>query len=156
MVEAAILSVQNCKFKTTCLPLFLLFKDHREIKVVCMSHSAELSLLKILFSPYAIKEWNKLDAEIRNAETCASFRKMLLKSIRPTGIKPLTILRLGFSYISDHKFRHNFADSLNPLCSCSLETESTLYLQFQNYTALLKAIVTELKNIDVFCFIVFE
>ena len=22
-----------------------------------------------------------------------------------------------------HKFRHNFADTLNPLCSCSLETE---------------------------------
>ena len=142
MVEAAILSVQNCKFKTTSLPLFLLFKDHREIKVVCMSHSAELSLLKILSSPYAIKEWNKLDAEIRNAETCASFRKMLLKSIRPTGIKPLTILRLGFSYISDHKFRHNFADSLNPLCSCSLESTLHFFPRCQNSTTLPRALMT--------------
>ena len=24
-----------------------------------------------------------------------------------------------------HKFRHNFADTLNPLCSCSLKTEDT-------------------------------
>ena len=31
------------------------------------------------------------------------------------------------SHLSEHKFRHNFADSLNPLCSCSLETESTLH-----------------------------
>ena len=37
------------------------------------------------FLPYAIKEWSKLDSEIRNAETYASFRKMLLNFIRPTG-----------------------------------------------------------------------
>ena len=90
------------------------------------------------FLPYAIKEWNKLDSEIRNAKTYASFRKMLLNFIRPIGnstrkiydplgIKLLTRLRLGFSHLSEHKFRHKFADSLNPLCSCSLETESTLH-----------------------------
>ena len=37
------------------------------------------------FLPYAIKEWNKLYPEIGNAETYASFRKMLLNFIRPTG-----------------------------------------------------------------------
>ena len=37
------------------------------------------------FLPYAIKEWSKLDAEIRNAETYASFRKMLQNFLRPTG-----------------------------------------------------------------------
>ena len=37
------------------------------------------------FLPYAIKEWNKLDPEIRNAATYASFRKMLLNFIRPIG-----------------------------------------------------------------------
>ena len=78
------------------------------------------------FLPYAIMKWNKLDSEIRNADTYVSFRKMLLNFIRPTGnstyktyeplrIKLLTRLRLGFSHLSEHKFRHNFADSLNPL-----------------------------------------
>ena len=78
------------------------------------------------FLPYAQKEWSKLDPEIRNAETYASFRKMLQNFLRPTGngtykiydplgIKLLTRLRLGFSYLSEHKFRQNFADSLNPL-----------------------------------------
>ena len=68
------------------------------------------------FLPYAIKEWNKLDPNIRNAETYASFRKMLLNFIRPKGnntykiydplgIKLLTRLRLGFSHHSEHKFR---------------------------------------------------
>ena len=113
------------------------------------------------FLPYAIKEWNKLDPNIRNAETYASFRKMLLNFVRPIGnstykiydplrIKLLTRLRLGFSHLSEHKFRHNFTDSLNPLYSCSLETESTLYffLRCQNYTTLRRALITDLKNIN--------
>ena len=90
---------------------------------------------KISFLPYPVKEWNKLDPKIRNAQTYASFRKMLrnfiipkgnstYKIYDPLGIKLLTRLQLGFSHLSQHKFRHNFTDSLNPLCSCSLETES--------------------------------
>ena len=113
------------------------------------------------FLPYEIKEWNKLDPEIRNAETNASFREMLLNFIRPIGnstykiydplgIKLLTRLWLGFSHLFEHKFRHNFADSLNPLCSCSLVTESTLhfFLRCQNYTTLRAALMTDLKNIN--------
>ena len=122
----------------------------------CRSVSFENSFL-----PYAINEWNKLDLEIRNADTYASFWKMLLNFIRPTHrkffkiydplrIKLLTKLRLCFSHISEHKFRHNFADSLNSLCSCSLETESTLhfFLRCQDDTTLLRALTIELKNIN--------
>ena len=80
----------------------------------------------------------------------ASFRKMLLKFIRPIenstykiydplGIKLLTRLRLGFSRLSEHKFRHNFADSLNPLCYFSLETESTLLFFYATKIILLYA-----------------
>ena len=83
------------------------------------------------FLPYAIKEWNKLVPEIRNAETYASFRIIFLNfKIRTgnttykiydlLGIKLLPRLRLDIH-------RHNFADSLIPLCSCSLETECTLH-----------------------------
>ena len=66
------------------------------------------------------------------------------------GIKLLTRLRLGFSHLSEHKFRHNFADSLNPLCYCSLETEPTLhfFLRYQDYTTLRRAFMTHLKNIN--------
>ena len=86
---------------------------------------------------------------------------MLLNFIRPTGnstykiydplgIKLLTRLRLGFSHLFEHKFRHNFADSLNPLCSYSLETESTLnfFLRCQNYITLRRVLMTDLKNIN--------
>ena len=50
-----------------------------------MSHSAESRRLNMLFLPYEIREWNKLDPEIRKAETYAFIQKMLLNFIRPTG-----------------------------------------------------------------------
>ena len=78
-------------------------------------------LFKNSFLWYAMKEWNKLDPNIRNAETYAYFRKMHLSFIRPKGniackiydplgTKLLTRLQLGLSHLSKHKFRHNFTD----------------------------------------------
>ena len=53
-------------------------------------------------------------------------RNITYKTYDRLGIKLLTRLWLGFSHLSKQKFRHTFADSLNPLCSCSLQTEFTL------------------------------
>ena len=39
----------------------------------------------------------------------------------PIGLKLLTRLRANLGHLREHKFRHNFLDTLNPLCSCSLE-----------------------------------
>ena len=52
------------------------------------------------------------------------------------GIKLLTRLRLGFSHLNDHKFRHNFKDTVNPLCSCGKDIESTIHylLRCQHYS----------------------
>lgn len=74
------------------------------------------------FFPYAIREWNKLNPKTRNCESYASFRKSILNNIRPsenslfnihnpTGVKLLSRLRLGFSHLNEHKFRHNFEDT---------------------------------------------
>ena len=41
------------------------------------------------------------------------------------GLKFLT--RLCLDFINEHRFRHNFQDCLNPLCSCSLHTEDTIH-----------------------------
>ena len=43
----------------------------------------------------------------------------------PIGLKFLTRLGFGFSQLNEHRFRHNFQDCMNPLCSCSLEIEDT-------------------------------
>ena len=43
----------------------------------------------------------------------------------PFGVRLINRLWLGFSHLRKHKFRHYFADTVNPLCSCTLETENT-------------------------------
>ena len=43
------------------------------------------------------------------------------------GLKLLTRLRLNFSYLNEQKFRHNFNDTINPICLCGKEPETTLY-----------------------------
>ena len=40
-------------------------------------------------------------------------------------IKHLTRLRLGLSHLRDHKLKHDFLDSLNPVCSCGSDIETT-------------------------------
>ena len=66
------------------------------------------------FLPYAIKEWHKLDPEIRNAKKYTVFQKMLLNFIRhignstykicdSLGINLLIRLPLCFSHLSKHK-----------------------------------------------------
>ena len=88
------------------------------------------------FSPCVIGEWNKLNPAIRRPGSYNVFRKSILNFIRPSassiyninnavGIKLRTRLRLGFNHLRENKFKHNFRDTLNSLCSCSIEVEST-------------------------------
>ena len=89
------------------------------------------------------------------------FRKKLLTFIRtlendtyaiydPLRVRLLNRLRLGFSHLREHKFRHNFADSLNPLRSCSLETEDAehYFLHCQNNLSLRTTLMNHLNNIN--------
>ena len=91
------------------------------------------------FLPQTIREWNKLDTSMCQAPSYSVFCKALLDFIRPTansafgindvsGLRLLTRLCVGFSRLREHKFKHNFQDTLNPLCCCSLEAEDTYHL----------------------------
>ena len=64
------------------------------------------------------------------------FKTNILKLIRPSpnsayichnskGLKFITRLRLGLNHLREHKFKHSFQDTVNPLCSCGLDIEST-------------------------------
>ena len=46
------------------------------------------------------------------------------------GIKLLNCLRLHFSHLNEYKFRYNFTSTIDPMCSCGLEPEATLFLFF--------------------------
>ena len=45
----------------------------------------------------------------------------------PKGIKLITRLRLGLSHLREHKFKHSFQDTINPLCNCGQNTESATH-----------------------------
>ena len=116
---------------------------------------------RIFCFPYITKEWNNLSPGIRKSVSNEVFKNESLKFIRPSpnslfnvsdslGIKLLTRLHLGLSHLREHKFNHNFQGTINPLCPCSLESESTthFFLRCQNFTDLRKCLMNELIKID--------
>ena len=93
--------------------------------------------------PY--NDWFNKYINIRNSESISLFKCRPLSFIRPVqnsiynifdpkGLKFLTRLRLGLSYLNVHRFRHNFQYCLNPLCSCSFETEDTSHSLLHSIT----------------------
>ena len=86
------------------------------------------------FSPYCIDEWNKLNPKIRNAKSISKFKKSIITEKLenslynvhdPIGVKLLSRLRLQFTHLNEHKFRHGFNDTVNPMCSCGTDVETT-------------------------------
>ena len=64
------------------------------------------------------------------------FKTNILKFIQPSsnpsynGLNPrriylITRLRLVISHLREHKSKHGFQDTINPLCSCGNDVEST-------------------------------
>ena len=140
---------------------FLPSKGRKVTQVASNVLICRTELFRNSFLPFTISEWNKLDPDIRNLDTCSLFRKNLLAFIRPIensiysiydplGIKLLHRLRLGFSYSREHKVRHNFADTVNPLCSCYLEIENMEYyiIRCHNYATFRTILMNELNSIN--------
>ena len=68
----------------------------------------------------------------------------------PIGLQLLTRLRLGFSHLNEHKFRHNFRDFLNLLCECKLEPEATSHflLRCHLFQVERTTLLNDIKKID--------
>ena len=126
--------------------------------------NVKTNFLKNSFFTEFITEWNNLDVSIRNSSSCHIFKDLILKFIRlfrpePNrisstqnfeGLKLLTRMRLGLSHLADHKFRHNFQDCLNPICSCGQEIETTSHflLHCLNYRCARKTFFEKINLID--------
>ena len=66
------------------------------------------------------------------------------------GVKPLTRLRFEFSHLNEHKFRHGFKDTLNLLCTCGAEVETTEYflLHCQLYSTHRSELFDKIVKVD--------
>ena len=111
---------------------FYITRNHTNIPLFKTNHI----FLKNSFFPSTIIEWNNLDPKVRNSDTYGTFKNTILKFLRtspnsvfkchnPQGIKFLTRLRPGLSHLQVHKLKHSFQESLNPLCKCGFDVEST-------------------------------
>ena len=90
---------QTIRTRNSHIPIFRCRKD-------CFKYS---------FFPSTLRDCFNLDDNIRNSESISVFKNRLLLFIRPVqnsvfnifdpkGLKLLTWLRLGFSYLSEHRF----------------------------------------------------
>ena len=117
-------------------------------------------IFKNYFFPYTIIEWSKLDLDVRKSKSYATFRNTLLKLGIPdqraiysinnhVGLKLLTRLGVGLSHLNEHRFYHNFKNCSNPLCSCSLEIESTSHflLHCHHYTNIRLTLLNSIAEI---------
>ena len=93
------------------------------------SLSFKHNFLKNTFFSSTNLEWNKLDPSLQSSASYNVFKNSILKFIRPSpnpkGIKLVTRLRLGLSHLCEYEFKYSFQDTLNPLCSCGLDVETT-------------------------------
>ena len=107
--------------------LFNLISSSSRMHTTRNSNNITPFKVRHIFFASVISEWNKLDLEICDSASLEIFKTHLLNFIRPnannvfninnlSGLKFLTCLRTGFSYLKEHKFKHNFQDSVDPLC----------------------------------------
>ena len=81
-----------------------------------------------------MREWNQLDESIKISPAVSVFKRELMSLIRPQkrslfgfhdidGVRLLTHLRVEFSDLREHRFRHNFQCS-SPMCFCQTGIEN--------------------------------
>jgi len=124
------------------------------------SISARTESFQNTFFPFCLSQWNKLDCHIRDMPTIASFKRSLFNFFRPIapptfrvndsrGVILLTRLRVGFSHLKEHKFRHNFLDTVDPFCSCrtnSIENTEHYLLHCPKYSVQRTILFNDLHN----------
>ena len=114
---------------------------------------------KNTFFPYCINEWNNLTVETRNYKSVGAFKKLIkckkkensLFSIYDSlGVKLLTCLRLQFSHLNEHKFRHGFGDTINAMCARRSEVETTEHylLRCHLYSSQILELFENLEKVD--------
>ena len=143
-----IIPQSNCPYRT---------RNSLNIPHINVKHQ----FFKNSYFPSTIIEWDKLDSNIRNSETLNTFKSNIFKLIRSTansifgcnnliGVKLLTRLRLGLSHLREHKFNYSFQDTLNPLCSCGKEVETTFHflLSCPNHSHERLTLLSKIRNIS--------
>lgn len=90
---------------------------------------------KNFFVLSAMMEWSRLDKKHPNILTCLTkhcqfiwlYQKSVHNNHKPKRVKFSTRLGLSLSHLYDHKFKHSFTDTLNPLSNCGKDNDTLSY-----------------------------
>ena len=106
-----------------------------------------------------MREWNLLDETIKNSPTISVFKGELVRLVRPSkksyfgihdieGIRLLTRLRVHFSDLCEHKFRHKFQSS-SPmyLCQTGIENNEHFFLHCPRHSNYRKDLLDRISNV---------
>ena len=68
----------------------------------------------------------------------------------PLGVKLLSRLRLQFSQLNEHKFRHGFGDAVSPMCGRNVEIEDTehFFLRCHFYSIQIFELFNNVNKVD--------
>ena len=68
----------------------------------------------------------------------------------PLGLKLLTRLRIAFSQLKERKLKYTFLDSIDPLCSCGNNIETTVhfFLHSENFATQRETRLKKLKSVN--------
>ena len=103
----------------------------------------------------------KIDPNLQRRESCNVFKSDILKFIWPSshlffdcydpiGINYITLIRLGFSHLRGHKFKHSFQDTISYICKYGNDVVSAIhiFLYYPFYSSELRTLLSSLVNID--------
>ena len=118
---ATLLKYLKVNLRSISSEYFLALAKHiiQELMIRFPSSVVNIFFFYKFFFPSTVIEWNNLDLKIRNYSTFSTFRKNILKFIRPSSssifnchspksIKLITRLRSDLSHLLEHKFRRNY------------------------------------------------
>ena len=116
---------------------------------------------KYSFFPHSVNAWNKLSNLIKASPSINISMKRytdmfrvngnsIFKIHNPVVIKLLTRLRVGLSYLREHKYKYNLLDTPNPFCICdgkSIGSVEHYFIRCPNYVRSRTVLFEDLNRI---------
>ena len=101
------------------------------------------------FLPLCSHEWNNLSDEIKSLPSPISFKKALLSFVKTSENSVFAIHDNNGNKLLT-RLRHNFLGTLNPMCSCGSEPDTTAHflLRCQNHVMHRSKLLKNVDNLD--------
>ena len=138
-------------------PEFLLYNTRNARNIT--AYYCRTDAFKYSFFQRTINESSKLNFNIQ-ASSFNIFRVNLIKIIRPIPnsvfgifnqleLKLITGLRFKLSHLNEHRFKHDFSDCINLLCTSGMGIESTVhyFLHWNYYNSARISLLNDLNSV---------